>query len=118
MGGGATLNLEPALKLGDELGGHIVTGHVDGVGTVVSVGSVGDSIRVIIAAPPIWRPISLKRLDHGRWRLADGQRHRRSGRWHLPLCPQHHPHTAKVTTAGQWVEGRRSIWRSMFWRGI
>ena len=34
---GQPLNLEPALRLGDELGGHIVTGHVDGVGTVVSV---------------------------------------------------------------------------------
>src|ERR1700712_1388124 len=33
---GQRLNLEPALKLGDELGGHIVTGHVDGVGEVVS----------------------------------------------------------------------------------
>ncbi|MEY4160138.1 MAG: hypothetical protein RLZZ136_759 [Pseudomonadota bacterium] len=48
---GNTLNLEPALKLGDELGGHIVTGHVDGVGTVVSVQSEGDSHRVVIATP-------------------------------------------------------------------
>jgi riboflavin synthase len=33
---GARLNLERALKVGDELGGHIVTGHVDGIGVVVS----------------------------------------------------------------------------------
>jgi len=43
---GTTLNLEPALKLGDELGGHIVTGHVDGVGEVVGVCPEGDSRRI------------------------------------------------------------------------
>ncbi|WP_068074908.1 riboflavin synthase [Novosphingobium lentum] len=45
------LNLEPALKLGDELGGHIVTGHVDGVGEVASVAPEGASLRIAIAAP-------------------------------------------------------------------
>lgn len=48
---GGSLNLERALKVGDELGGHIVTGHVDGVGEVVSVTPEGDSHRVVIAAP-------------------------------------------------------------------
>ena len=48
---GGKLNLEPALKLGDELGGHIVTGHVDGVGEVVGVCPAGESHRVGIAAP-------------------------------------------------------------------
>jgi riboflavin synthase len=48
---GNRLNLERALKVGDELGGHIVTGHVDGVGEVVSVEAVGDSHRVEIRAP-------------------------------------------------------------------
>jgi riboflavin synthase len=48
---GARLNLERALRLGDELGGHIVTGHVDGVGEVEHVADVGGSIRVAIAAP-------------------------------------------------------------------
>jgi riboflavin synthase len=43
---GGQLNLEPALKLGDELGGHIVTGHVDGVGEVLGVCPEGDSRRV------------------------------------------------------------------------
>jgi riboflavin synthase len=43
---GGKLNLEPALKLGDELGGHIVTGHVDGVGEVLGVTPDGDSRRV------------------------------------------------------------------------
>lgn len=48
---GRRLNLERALKIGDELGGHIVTGHVDGVGRIVSVTPVGDSVGVVIAAP-------------------------------------------------------------------
>ncbi|GAA4768871.1 riboflavin synthase [Stakelama sediminis] len=49
---GRRLNLERALKIGDELGGHIVTGHVDGIGTVVSVTEEGGSHRVVIAAGP------------------------------------------------------------------
>lgn len=53
---GRQLNLERALKVGDELGGHIVTGHVDGVGTVVSVEPVGDSRRVTIAMPQAIAP--------------------------------------------------------------
>lgn len=48
---GARLNLERALKVGDELGGHIVTGHVDGLGTLVSATAQGDSTRWTIAAP-------------------------------------------------------------------
>ncbi len=48
---GQRLNLERALKVGDELGGHIVTGHVDGVGTLVSATTEGDSTRLVIAAP-------------------------------------------------------------------
>jgi riboflavin synthase len=48
---GRRLNLERALRLGDELGGHIVTGHVDEVGTVLSVTAEGGSHRVVIAAP-------------------------------------------------------------------
>lgn len=46
---GRRLNLERALKVGDELGGHIVTGHVDGTGRIVSVGAEGDSRRIAIA---------------------------------------------------------------------
>jgi riboflavin synthase len=48
---GRQLNLEQALKLGDELGGHIVTGHVDGVGRVLGISPEGDSRRIDIAVP-------------------------------------------------------------------
>jgi riboflavin synthase len=49
---GRRLNLERALRLGEELGGHIVTGHVDGIGEVVSVVEEGGSHRVRIKAGP------------------------------------------------------------------
>jgi len=48
---GNRLNLERALKVGDELGGHIVTGHVDGVGQIMASEAVGDSWKVTIEAP-------------------------------------------------------------------
>lgn len=58
---GAALNLERALKVGDELGGHIVTGHVDGIGEVVAVEPVGDSLRVrIVAGNELARYIATK----------------------------------------------------------
>lgn len=53
---GAPLNLERALRVGDELGGHIVTGHVDGIGEVLSVAPEGGSLRVEIAAPDALAP--------------------------------------------------------------
>jgi riboflavin synthase len=49
---GAEVNLEPALRAGDPLGGHYVQGHVDGVGTVRSVDSEGEGKRVWIDAEP------------------------------------------------------------------
>jgi riboflavin synthase len=48
---GKRLNLERALKVGDELGGHIVSGHVDGVAEVVALRDEGDSTRVTFRAP-------------------------------------------------------------------
>ncbi|MBV9882518.1 MAG: riboflavin synthase [Sphingomonadaceae bacterium] len=58
---GAALNLERALKVGDELGGHIVTGHVDGIGEVASVEPVGDSQRIgFVAGPELARYIAAK----------------------------------------------------------
>lgn len=53
---GQRLNLERALKVGDELGGHIVTGHVDGVGTVLDIAPQGDSLRIAFAVPASLAP--------------------------------------------------------------
>ncbi len=58
---GDRVNLERAAKLGDELGGHIVSGHVDGLGRVVSVTPEGGSRRIDIEAPePLHRFIAPK----------------------------------------------------------
>ncbi len=48
---GRRINLERALKVGDELGGHIVSGHVDGVAEVIAMETEGDSTRVTFRAP-------------------------------------------------------------------
>ena len=50
-GTGDAVNLERALGLGQELGGHLVTGHIDGVGVVKEIAPDGDSIRLVITAP-------------------------------------------------------------------
>lgn len=49
---GRAVNLERALKVGDELGGHIVSGHVDGLARVTGLRPEGESLRVTFAAPP------------------------------------------------------------------
>jgi riboflavin synthase len=50
---GGHVNLEKALRLSDRLGGHLVTGHVDGVGEVVAFNDIGESWRLIVRAPQI-----------------------------------------------------------------
>ena len=58
---GASLNLERALRVGDELGGHIVTGHVDGLAEVAAVEPVGDSLKLgLIAGPEVAPYIAAK----------------------------------------------------------
>jgi riboflavin synthase len=49
---GSRVNLERALRVGDRLGGHIVQGHVDGVGTVVAVAAKGDARLLDLHVPP------------------------------------------------------------------
>ncbi len=58
---GGRINLERAARLGDEMGGHIVSGHVDGLGEVVSVETEGGSRRIVVEAPePLHRFIAAK----------------------------------------------------------
>ncbi|GGN52883.1 riboflavin synthase subunit alpha [Novosphingobium indicum] len=98
---GNRLNLEPALKLGDELGGHIVTGHVDGVGKVVSVTPDGDSKRFVIAAPkdlaPYLAPKGSITVD-GVSLTVNEVADQPDGTCHFTLNII--PHTAEVTTIG------------------
>lgn len=98
---GGTLNLEPALKLGDELGGHIVTGHIDGVGTVVSIRPDGDSRRADISAPkelaPYLAPKGSITVD-GVSLTVNEVADQSDGSCHFSLNII--PHTAEVTTLG------------------
>ena len=58
---GTRLNLERSLKIGDELGGHLVSGHVDGIATLVSREDLGDMARLLLRAPaPLLRFIAVK----------------------------------------------------------
>jgi riboflavin synthase len=52
LGVGARVHLERALKLGDALGGHLVSGHVDGIGRIVARLEIGEALELRIAAPP------------------------------------------------------------------
>ncbi|MBS0254657.1 MAG: riboflavin synthase [Proteobacteria bacterium] len=103
---GQRLNLEPALKLGEELGGHIVTGHVDAVGQVHSVSPVGDSLKVVIAAPASLAPyiatkgsITVDGVSLTVNEVADQP----DGTCHFALNLI--PHTAEVTTLGALTAG-------------
>lgn len=105
---GAPVNLEPALRLGDELGGHIVTGHVDALGEVVGLCPEGGSLRVGIAAPPELAPyiaakgsITVDGVSLTVNEVAD----QADGTCHFALNII--PHTAQVTTLGQLAPGRQ-----------
>ena len=104
---GARLNLERALKVGDELGGHIVTGHVDGIGHIASTEHIGDSWKVTVIAPAALSPyiagkgsitvdgvsLTVNTVDD----QADGTAH-----FTLNIIP----HTAEMTTLGALQAGR------------
>ncbi len=53
---GSRVNLEPSLRLGDEMGGHIVSGHVDGLARLMDIKDEGDSKRLIIELPDVFAP--------------------------------------------------------------
>jgi riboflavin synthase len=105
---GARLNLEQPLKLGDELGGHIVTGHVDAVGEVAQAAPEGDSTRLVIVAPaelaPYIAPKGSITLD-GVSLTVNEVEDRADGSIHFGLNLI--PHTAEVTTLGALKQGGR-----------
>jgi riboflavin synthase len=105
---GARLNLERSLRLGDELGGHIVTGHVDAVGEVVGVSSEGDSKRIDIGVPSALGPMIAAKgsvaldgvsMTVNEVRDADDG----STRFSVNVIP----HTAANTTLGKLAPGRQ-----------
>jgi riboflavin synthase len=105
---GAQLNIEPSLRLGDELGGHIVTGHVDSVGEVVKVARDGDSWQVAIRARAEMAPFIAEKGSitvNGVSLTVNDVRDRADGACDFLLNII--PHTAAVTTLGALKEGDR-----------
>jgi riboflavin synthase len=105
---GARLNLERSLRLGDEIGGHIVTGHVDAVGTVVGVCPEGDSKRIGISVPSALGPMIAAKgsvaLDGASMTVND-VRDAEDGTTHFSVNLI--PHTAQHTTLGELEAGRQ-----------
>ena len=105
---GAKLNLERSLRLGDELGGHIVTGHIDAVGQVVGVCPEGDSHRVGISVPralgPMIAPKGAIGLD-GVSMTVNEVRDAEDGTTHFSVNVI--PHTAQHTTLGDLAADRQ-----------
>jgi riboflavin synthase len=103
---GRPLNLERAMKLGDELGGHIVTGHVDGVAEVVAITPVGDSHRVDFAAPaalaPFLAPKGSVTIDGVSLTVNAVEDAGEVSRFSINLIP----HTQAVTTLGRLQVGQ------------
>ncbi|SDG70826.1 riboflavin synthase [Pelagibacterium luteolum] len=58
---GRRINLERSLKVGDELGGHIVSGHVDGIATILERKDIGDQITFVLEAPDDLSPFIAKK---------------------------------------------------------
>lgn len=104
---GQRLNLERALKVGDELGGHIVTGHVDGVGTVLGVCAEGDSQRIGFAVPASLAPFIAAKgsitID-GVSLTVNDVTDQPDGTAHFAINLI--PHTQAVTTLGALVPGQ------------
>jgi len=100
---GDAINLERPMRVGDELGGHIVTGHIDGIAEIVSMKPEGESIRVVLQAP-----VALARFIAPKGSVAldgvsltvnevDGTR------FGVNIIP----HTSKVTTFGRQKPGAK-----------
>ena len=104
---GARLNLERALRMGDELGGHLVTGHVDGVGTVVGTSPEGGSLKIGISAPAELGPYIAAKgsitLD-GVSLTVNEVRDADDGTTHFAVNII--PHTAQHSTLGTVAQGR------------
>ena len=105
---GAKLNLERSLRMGDEIGGHIVTGHVDAVGDVVGVCPEGDSRRIGISVSKALGPMIAQKgsiaLD-GVSMTVNEVRDAEDGRTHFSVNVI--PHTAQHTTLGELEPGKQ-----------
>ncbi|GKS03002.1 riboflavin synthase [Sphingomonas aquatilis] len=103
---GRRLNLERAMKLGDELGGHIVTGHVDGIAEVLGISPEGDSHRIGFAVPaalaPFIAPKGSITIDGVSLTVNTVEDHGDVTHFSVNLIP----HTQAVTTLGALAQGQ------------
>jgi riboflavin synthase len=100
---GSAVNLEPSLRAGDPLGGHLVSGHVDGIASVTALGRDGASLRVTIAVPA-----SLARYIARKGSVAlDGVSLTVNEVDGVQFGVNLIPHTQAVTTLGQLQVGAR-----------
>ncbi len=103
---GRRINLEPSLRLGDEMGGHIVSGHVDAVGRIADWEPVGDSTRLTVRAPaelaPFIAPKGSITVDGVSLTVNEvADRDDGSVDFGLNVIP----HTSDVTTLGELAQG-------------
>ena len=103
---GRRLNLERAMKLGDELGGHIVTGHVDGVAEVLDITPEGESQRIAFAVPKVLAPFIAPKgsitIDGVSLTVNAVEDHAETTHFAINLIP----HTQAVTTLGALAKGQ------------
>jgi riboflavin synthase len=98
---GSAVNLEPALRAGDALGGHLVSGHVDGVGTVVSRNADARSTRMVIEAPAALARFIARKGSVAVNGVSLTVNEVEGPRFGINLIP----HTLEVTTLGELVPG-------------
>jgi riboflavin synthase len=100
---GTEINLEQSLKMGDELGGHLVFGHVDGLGEVISITQMGDSRHVQVKLPE-----TLKHLAAAKGSIAlDGISLTVNAANDNTIDLMIIPHTWAVTSWGQLTVGQK-----------
>ena len=104
---GASLNLERSLRIGDELGGHIVSGHVDGVAEVTEVSPEGGSVGITVRAPadlaPFIAPKGSITLDGVSLTVNEVRDAGGATEFLVNIIP----HTAEKTTFGEIAVGRQ-----------
>ncbi len=104
---GTPINLERALKLGDELGGHLMSGHIDGVAEVIERREEGDSLRLAFAAPVAFLrcivPKGSVALDGVSLTVNEVRDEPGGGSFEVNIIA----HTAQVTTLGACRSGTR-----------
>jgi riboflavin synthase len=103
---GRRINLEPSLRLGDEMGGHIVSGHVDAVGKIADWEPIGDSTKLTVRAPAELAPFIASKGSitvDGVSLTVNEVTDRADGSVDFGLNII--PHTSEVTTLGELAQG-------------